>query len=419
MTVPGSPVQGIFTASRIVPRDFFGLLVIPFIIGLMTVSYVEGLTMVMALYGVCLSGIFVIYSLYHRLEIQPEVVVYFVWITWSLGGLTNVIDRALYFQQLMTVIQIGALFFVIAGITALRRNLSPVMLALLLGGVAVSLSSIVTGELTRILLGIGSVRADGMTGNANQFAYCMMFVIFAVFYFSRRRPSVIMTVLLSGSLLLAVMSIVFSGSRKALIGLLAFFFFWWLFCRRKSLSGNPLKEYAVVLLLLFGAVFATDYVLTHTYMGARLTDMQNRGNRMRVQMYEEGLKMITRNPVWGVGLNNFRVHSLSGLYSHSDYIEVASTTGVVGFMLYFSIYGILWLRLSSVGRMTDNPDVRYVTGFIKAALLTILLIAVGRPNITSKLTWIFLAGAVGYSWSLQRALLRVKALTADDRGRGA
>jgi hypothetical protein len=44
---------------------------------------------------------------------------------------------------------------------------------------------------------------------------------------------------------------------------------------------------------------------------------------------------------------------------------------------------------------------------MKATVITMLLIAVGRPNITSKLTWIFLAGAFGYSWSVERTLKKV------------
>jgi O-antigen ligase len=115
--------------------------------------------------------------------------------------------------------------------------------------------------------------------------------------------------------------------------------------------------------------------------------------------------MIRKHPVLGVGLGQFRTLSSSGLYSHSDYIEVAANTGIIGFALYFSIYVVLWLRLNRIKRKTDDPHLLYIIGFFKAAIITILLVAFGRPNITSKLTWIFMAGAIGYSWSIERAFL--------------
>jgi hypothetical protein len=55
--------------------------------------------------------------------------------------------------------------------------------------------------------------------------------------------------------------------------------------------------------------------------------------------------------------------------------------------------------------MTNDPRILYTIGLLKAAIITILLVATGRPNIASKLTWVFLAGAIGYSWSMERALL--------------
>ena len=55
--------------------------------------------------------------------------------------------------------------------------------------------------------------------------------------------------------------------------------------------------------------------------------------------------------------------------------------------------------------MTNDPYFLYIIGFFKAAIITILLVAFGRPNITSKLTWLFLASAIGFSWSIEHAIL--------------
>jgi O-antigen ligase len=145
--------------------------------------------------------------------------------------------------------------------------------------------------------------------------------------------------------------------------------------------------------------------MSDTYMGERFEHAREHGSETRVQLYKEGIKMIKSNPIVGVGLSNYIKLSSSGLYSHSDYIEVAATTGIVGFILYFSIYIVLWHRLNRIKSMTNDPRILYTIGLLKAAIITILLVATGRPNIASKLTWVFLAGAIGYSWSMERALL--------------
>jgi O-antigen ligase len=164
----------------------------------------------------------------------------------------------------------------------------------------------------------------------------------------------------------------------------------------------------IILLILLGSVYATtDYVISQTYLGKRVHNLwaYGSGTASRIELYQEGFDMIRKHPVLGVGLGQFRTLSSSGLYSHSDYIEVAANTGIIGFALYFSIYVVLWLRLNRIKRKTDDPHLLYIIGFFKAAIITILLVAFGRPNITSKLTWIFMAGAIGYSWSIERAFL--------------
>lgn len=409
---PGTaPLPVIWNQDTAFPRDLWSLLLIVLIAGLLTVSYIEGLTKLMAVYGAFMSSIFIVYGLHHRLELQPEVMLYFLWIVWSLGGLTNVVDRDLYFTQLKTMIQIGVLVLVISGITALRRNMATVMFALGLGGFLVAFSSIVTGEIFKMLNRTGSYRTSGITGNANEFAYCLLFVIVAVFYFSRRKLPGALKVLLAAVVGISLIFVLYSGSRKGLLGVLAFIFFWWSFCGSKRLSGNPLREYVLLLLLLTTAYFAVSYVMSNTLIGKRLEQIDSESDRTRIQMYQEGLSMIAEYPLFGVGLDNYRALSSSGLYSHSDYIEVVATTGIAGGIIYYSIYGLIWRRLSRIKKMTDNPDVIHTVGLLKAAIITILLIALGRPNLTSKVTWIFLAGAAGYSWAMEQALLKLRSLT--------
>lgn len=52
---------------------------------------------------------------------------------------------------------------------------------------------------------------------------------------------------------------------------------------------------------------------------------------------EEGLKTFYKNPIIGIGIDNFK--EVSGIsYSHNNYVEMLATLGLLGFILYYSIY---------------------------------------------------------------------------------
>ena len=59
------------------------------------------------------------------------------------------------------------------------------------------------------------------------------------------------------------------------------------------------------------------------------------GNETRLFMYLEAKRFFLENLVFGIGYDQFRNQSATGLYSHSNYAEVFSCLGTIGAMLYF------------------------------------------------------------------------------------
>lgn len=388
-------------------RDLWQWLLIPFIIGLMTLSLLKGLSKIMILYGLGFVYFFsIFYFFYYRLKLPLEVFIYFGWIIWSLGGWFIAIDQTLYLQCLMTVIQIGALIFLVAGNTALYRSISIVMSAIAIGGIILLISGYVTGDF-QLAGEIGSaVRATGIAENANQYAYHLLFLIFAMFFFWETNTTLWWRIFLSIIITASVIGIILSGSRKGFLGALTFLSLWFLFCQGKKLFKKPIVTVFILLILIGAIYYTTDYVLSSTFLGKRFENRNiEHGSEGRIWLYMEGFDIVRKNPILGVGLDNYRILSTLGMYSHSDYMEVVVNTGIVGFILYFSIYVILWRRLNRISTMTDDPRLLYIIGVLKAAIITILLVAFGRPNTTSKLTWLFLAAAIGYSWSIEQDLL--------------
>lgn len=399
----------VYSPVKLLPHGLWQWFVFFFIVGVMTLSNLSGLSKIMMLYGLAMSSLFLIYFLYHRLTLQPEIIIYFAWVVWSVIGLSNAVDRELYVGGLRTIVQMAVMILVVSGIMVQQKNMSVTMLAMIVGGMIVAFLTLYTGEFQQAADVEGKTRAAGITENANSFAYLLLFVIIGVFFFWERKSSSKWRMFLLLIMGVAFIGVTLSASRKGFFGVLVFIFLWWAFCKKKKLSRNPIKAYIVVVLLLGGLYFVAEHIISSTVLGKRfeLAEIEH-GSESRIQMYKDGLEMIRNNPLIGVGLDNYRALSTSGLYSHSDYVEVAANTGIIGFILYFSIYVVLWRRLKRIKERINDAEILYTIGLLKAAIMTILILGFGRPNISSKLTWIFLASTIGYSWSIDNGLRQLQ-----------
>jgi O-antigen ligase len=367
----------------------------------------------MILYGFFLAGVFSIYFIYHRLNLQPEVVVYFAWVAWSLSGAVIAIDRDLYLEKLLTVIQVGMLLFLISGVISLKRNISAIMLSIIIANIIMLLSSFYTGEFLVASEAEERVRVAGIVGNANGFAYSLLFFVYGVFYYWKSKSSMRWRIFLTFSLVTALIGIIYSGSRTGIIGFAIFVLLWWYFCYKKTLPKNPVRIYVILVILLVGISYSVNYVLSSTYLGKRIQyieHFEDASSQTRLQLYKDGFDVIIHNPIFGVGLSNFVLFSPSGEYTHSNYLEIAANTGIVGFFLYYAIYFILWQRLNRIKRLYKEPHFSYTIGLLKAAIITMLIQSFSTVNYSSKLTWIFLAAVIGYSWSEERTLLKLLSL---------
>jgi O-antigen ligase len=352
------------------------------------------------LYGVSYSALFVLYAYHVGIKIQPEVMIFFVFIIWSVTGLQNVLYQDVFMEQLTTIFQIGVLIYVISGITSIRKDLDIIMFGIAVGGVILVINSYLSGEFLFAFDEKLKFQVGGLTGNANQFSYQMLFIVISMLYFIKRNNSIFKKALYLLIILLAVYGVIASGSRQGFIGFLALIALWFYFCQRKKIFNNPLYMLILLILVVIGVYYIVEFVISSSYLGFRLKSLWNQDTRYR--MYLEGFDLIKDHPILGIGLDHYRYYSSSGMYSHSDYIEVAASTGIVGFIIYFSIYFSLWRRLSRLQVLVKQENVLYNVGLIKASLLTILILAFTKPHITSKPTWIFLAAAIGYTWSIER-----------------
>lgn len=394
--------------KHLFPRDYFGWIFLIFVIGSITLTGYGQLKLI----GILLAGGYTSYFLIKKLWIPKEIIIFFVWMLWAgATGYIVSIDKEAFLKTFMVVFQIGVMSFAISGITANRRNLNTLFIGLLIGGIILFLYSFFSGELFKGMEAEAQVQVSGLTRNPNDYGYNLLVCASALLFFWANSISRKKKILIIFLFVVFSIGIIFSASRKSFLGLVMLVLLWQFICFRKEILKRP---YLIIFfMVVVGSLyFVTNYMLSNTYMGTRVEKEIEKGlgENTRVTLYKEGIEYIRGNPIFGIGLGNFAVRSSLRKESHSDYIEVIASTGIIGALMYFSIYLLLWKRLNRLQKNIENDALLHDIGLFKAIIIIILLTAIGRPNFTDQITFAVLSSIIGYTWALEKRILYLKKL---------
>ena len=83
----------------IVPRDFFGWILLIFIISSMAPYFNRQLTLV----GLLLGGTYALYLLKEKKWLQTEFIIFLFWLIWSFAGYTVSINEGAFFKNFIRV----------------------------------------------------------------------------------------------------------------------------------------------------------------------------------------------------------------------------------------------------------------------------------------------------------------------------
>lgn len=123
--------------------------------------------------------------------------------------------------------------------------------------------------------------------------------------------------------------------------------------------------------------------------------------RRRVGYNMIGVQILAENPMLGVGPGNYKAHYTDHEYRfmpgrllvprqlHNMYLEVATESGLVGFVCFA---GMLFLSLRSLGRVRKRgptKEIRDLGEALHFAYVGLLLASLFMPNEYNKYVWIF------------------------------
>jgi O-antigen ligase len=160
----------------------------------------------------------------------------------------------------------------------------------------------------------------------------------------------------------SVLIILLSGSKKGLIyvllGIIIF-----------SVLKNRIKIYkyipvVVFVFCIFTVVMNMEYF--YNIIGFRIVDFistlgfnvegahSSHSTMLRLLMNRLGYRAFLENPIFGGGWFYFSKFSGLGTYSHNNYLEILVTYGIVGFLLYYSMYIKVCINLYKSIRVDDH-----------------------------------------------------------------
>ena len=357
-------------------------------------------------FGGVLAGVYILYALRDRLRPSPEMILYLVWVGWSLAAIFAAPSAQLFWLKWSTIFQIWILLVIMSGLINTQRALSHSLGWFLAAALIVGGYSYVTGDYKRVL--VEGERVSGLALGANGFGWTMLLATVAAAYFwmlpSRARK--IKRLMLLALMVGMAAATVLSGSRKAILGLGAFYLIWPLFCYRKDMWRRPALMALVMVGLAVGGVMMVRFVYRTpvadrfreawaTVIGSQV-QLQG-GTSARLRLFREARDLIVRHPIVGVGLDQFRVYSRTSDQVHSEYGDVAVSTGLVGLAIYMTIFVVFFLRAWKIRRHVPDPVAVRTSGLILAFLVIVLLLDFGRWNFSEKDSWIVFGSLIGYS----------------------
>lgn len=398
-------VDSEYQAKEPLPLSIF--LIIPFLIGSVAVSALQGWNYAVIGLGVLCAVVFLLASVRDGFFVPTELKLFIGFFVWGILGLLIATYPQAVTDRLRTVFQLVIMSMIVAYYARNIRCVNWLLFAVLIGVLIVSVGAVITGEFARAEIEGGESRMVGFVMNANAFARAMCFGMAIVLYYFRLVRSNILKLMMVGFVLISIRFIIASGSRQGFLGMAVLIVVWFLYSYGRELHTRP--GLAVVMLVgLIGLAIYTAYALKDTTLMKRflsLEEAQYEGSASeRMTMIREGIEMTLQYPIFGVGLSSFLLHSSTAKYAHNNYLEIFSTAGIPGGILYHMIYVLIFYRLYRLGQLKLAHRTKNVFNIFKALMYATLVFDLFVVSYYSKMTWIMLAIIIGYLNAFQRRI---------------
>jgi O-antigen ligase len=160
---------------------------------------------------------------------------------------------------------------------------------------------------------------------------------------------------------LSIVLMLLTGSKKALLFVVLGPVILLILKNRLRLHKYILPTLTIIVLVFF--MFNNEYL--YNIIGFRVIDFlgtlgfniegaeYSNSTALRLMMYKLGYEAFKSKPIFGGGWFYFSSYSGLGTYSHSNYMELLVTYGIIGFLIYYSMFLTVLVRLKRIIRLND------------------------------------------------------------------
>jgi len=265
---------------------------------------------------------------------------------------------------------------------------------------------------------ISSGALKGVTANRNITAFSIAIKIPFVLFLLQLKLKRYFKVLLVFLVFLSLVCLSMIQSRASFIGvgliLVGYFILnGFLFIKEKN-RGHLYRLGNFLVPLLLAIIVNQTYLSTKgadaISRAATISVSTNDGSvNQRLRYYEDVLTHVTSNPIFGVGLGNWKLKSIDydskdivgyvvPYHAHSDFIQLGAELGIIGFLLYLGIF--IWAvffgyRLIRYSTLSD----------LEKSFVFLLLVALGVYSVDANLNFPIARPQVLVVWAAVIALL--------------
>jgi O-antigen ligase len=182
--------------------------------------------------------------------------------------------------------------------------------------------------------------------DSNDIAYVLLSLFPLCFFYVVYKEGILKKVLAITAIGASIILILLTGSRAGIIGLITLFLLI-LFTKLEKIRWTYKIAFLIALFILY--FLYEDKINIERYM--TIIDIESDYNITdefgRTQIWKRAYQLITENPLTGVGTNCFPMalgYLREDLFlipqwqaAHNSYIQIITETGLIGFILFFSI----------------------------------------------------------------------------------
>lgn len=329
------------------------------------------------LLGTCMIGFILLHALKTRKKLLKIVTVELrLWILFAvfvlISGLLVAVNPAFLLKSIITFVESLLLIFGIIYISDQDRSINFFINIFILFSLICAITTVFWG----VDFGGGRM-AMGYADNPNTVGVTMMVGICCILYKLTLNRFIYAMAGICAVFLLVYVSVL-TGSRKALISIALLILFWIMFVvikERKRVSFIKKIKGILILLFIAGVCYFYFYpLLKDSPVFLRFSSLfKSESDIVRGNMYKEAFGFFIRSPIAGIGFNNYRVLSVYGTYSHSTYAEALSCTGIIGSLIYFAPYIIVFKSYMDILVKKNIEDSLYSKAKIMFGLFCVLV----------------------------------------------